>query len=72
MVKIIVNREGLFYSNWFPLITKNNTSFVGFINIFKSIFYTKGITIIRFFTTKITLFFQIPNFPRPKVALRGF
>ena len=71
MVKVIIDREGLFYSNWLPLIAGDSIGFVGFINTFKGIFYIKGITIIRLFTTGIALFFRIPNFLRFRVALRG-
>jgi len=69
LVKVIVNGEGLFYSDWFPLIARNNTGFIGFINTFRGIFRTKGITIIYPPTTKTALFLRIPNFPKPGVTL---
>jgi len=71
LVKVVVNGEGFFYSDWLPLTTGNSISFVGFINTFRGIFRTKGIIIIRPPTTRIALFLRIPNFPKPGVALRG-
>jgi len=69
LVKVIVNRESFLYSDWLPLIAGNSISFVGFINTFRGVFRIKGITVVRPFTTGIALFFRIPNFSRPGVAL---
>jgi len=71
LVKVVVNGKGLLYSDWFPLIAGNSTGFIGFINTFRGIFRTKGITVMRPFITGIALFFRIPNFPRPGIALQG-
>jgi len=69
MVKVIVDGEGLFYSNWLLLITGDSISFVGFINTFRGIFCIKGIIIIYPFIIGTTLFFRIPNVSRPGAAL---
>jgi len=69
VVKVIVNGEGFLYSNWLPLIVGDSTGFVGFINTFRGIFRTKGITVIRPLTTGTILFLRVPDFPRPGVAL---
>ena len=69
MVKVIVNREGLLYSDWFLLIAGNSTGLVGLISTFRGIFYTKGITVVRPFTTGTTLFLRVSDFPGPGVAL---
>jgi len=71
LVKVVVDGEGLLYSDWLPLIARNSTGFVGFINTFRGVFCTKGITVVRLFTTGTALFFRVPDFPRPGVALRG-
>jgi len=69
LVKVIVDGEGLLYSDWLPLIAGNSISFVGLISTFRGIFYTKGITVIRPPTTGTALLLRIPDFPRPGVAL---
>ena len=71
MVKVVVDREGLLYSDWLPLTAGNSTGFIGLINTFRGVFRTKGITIMRPLITGTTLFLRIPNFPRPGVTLRG-
>ena len=69
MVKVIVDGEGLLYSDWLPLTAGNNIGFVSLINTFRGIFRIKGITIMHPPTTGTALFLRIPNFPRPGVAL---
>jgi len=69
VVKVIIDGEGLLYSNWLPLTARNNTNLVSLINTFRGVFRTKSITNIRPPTTKTTLFLRVPNFPRPGVAL---
>ena len=71
LVKVVVDKEGLLYSNWLPLTTKNNTGLISLINTFRGIFRTKGITIICPPTTGTALFLQIPNFLKPGIALQG-
>ena len=58
MVKVVIDGEGLLYSNWLPLTAGNSTGFVGFINTFRGIFRTKGITIIRPLLLKLPCFFE--------------
>jgi len=69
VVKIIVDREGLLYSDWLPLTVGDSISFVGFINTFRGVFRTKGITGVRPPIIGTALFFRVPDFPRPGVAL---
>jgi len=69
VVKVIVDGEGLLYSDWFPLIAGDSINLVGLINTFRGVFRIKGITGVRPFTTGIVLFLRVPGFPRPGVAL---
>jgi len=69
LVKVIVDGEGLLYSDWLPLIAGNSTGFVGFISTFRGVFYIKGITVARPPTIRIALFLRVFNFPELGVAL---